>query len=91
LDNLYINKRQIDKIKATNKKKKLNSHFNFFYNFNIPKVKHKMDQVYMKTPADDYDIDRINEMLKLVGNFLNLFIYFTMVSLHSSETRKREN
>ena len=25
-----------------------------------------MDRVYMQTPADDYDIDRINEMLRLV-------------------------
>ena len=29
-----------------------------------------MDRVYLKTPADDYDIDRINEMLKLVS-FVN--------------------
>ncbi len=43
-----------------------------------------MDRVYMKTPADDYDIDRINEMLKLVGFFLFIYLFY----LHSSEIRK---
>ena len=48
-----------------------------------------MDRVYMKTPADDYDIDRINEMLKLVGIFFIHISILLMVNLRNSERRKR--